>query len=132
MTEKQNRRVILLIDDDPDYSELTRSRLEAAGYQVSCASNGREALEFFEREHQPSLVIMDLEMPDKNGLTTLINMGVHGGKEEGEKVHVPVIVITGLESEKVRDIVMTQNVSAYIRKPYNSGELIHTIKQLIG
>ena len=133
MLKKQNPKEILLVDDDPDYSELTRTRLEASGYQVSCASNGQEALTLLEREYEPSLIIMDIEMPDKNGLTTLINMNVRSGaKEQNKKSKIPVLVATGLESEKVREVIMAQNVSGYLKKPYGSEELIQTVKGLIG
>ena len=133
MTENPNRKEILLVDDDLDYSELTRTRLEASGYHVACASNGREALELLKGEYQPNLIIMDIEMPDKNGLTTLININVHKGMgQQKEKSHIPVLVATGLQSEKVREVVMAQNVNGYLRKPYDSEELIQAVKSLIG
>ena len=133
MIKKQNPKEILLVDDDPDYSELTRTRLEASGYQVSCASSGQEALTLLEREYEPSLIIMDIEMPDKNGLTTLINMNIRNGiKEQDKKSKIPVLVATGLQSEKVREVMMTQNVSGYLKKPYGSEELIQAVKGLIG
>ena len=133
MIENQNRREILLVDDDPDYSQLIRTRLEQSGYQVSCVSNGREALELLEGEYQPSLIIMDVDMPDKNGLTTLINMGAQQKiKGENERSKIPVIVATGFESERVRKVIMTQKVSGYLMKPYDSEELIRTVKKLIG
>ena len=133
MAEKQSPKEILLVDDDPDYSELTRMRLEASGYQVACASNGREALELLERQHQPSLIIMDVEMPDKNGLTTLINIGVRQkirGKDSQNTI--PIIVATGLQSEKVREVMMAQNISGYLKKPYEAQVLIQKVRDLIG
>ncbi|MBI4372541.1 MAG: response regulator [Candidatus Omnitrophica bacterium] len=133
MAENQNGKAILLVDDDPDYCELTRKRLEASGYQVSCASNGQEALELLEGEYEPRLIIMDIEMPDKNGLATLIHMNVRrkiGSNDE--KMKIPVLVATGLQGEKIRKVMMDQEVSGYIRKPYGSEELIQTVKGLIG
>ncbi len=133
MTKNESHKEILLVDDDPDYSELTRTRLEASGYRVSCASNGREALELLEREYQPNLIIMDIEMPDRNGLTTLININVQRGRRgEAAMPPIPVIVATGLQSEKVREVMMTQNVNGYLKKPYESEELIRAVKELIG
>ncbi len=132
MIKDLNRKEILLVDDDTDYSDLTRTRLEASGYQVSCVSSGREALQLLEGEYQPSLIIMDIEMPDKNGLTTLININVHKGMGQKEKSHIPVLVATGLQSEKVREVMMAQNVNGYLKKPYDSEELIQAVKSLIG
>src|SRR3989338_6254136 len=109
MVKDERYKTILIVDDDPDYSELTRTRLEASGYHVSCAVNGRDALAILEKDDQPDLIIMDIEMPDRNGLTTLINMNVRGRKEKKDKrVHIPVIVATWLQSEKVREVMMAQ------------------------
>lgn len=132
MIETRSPKEILLVDDDPDYSELTRTRLEASGYQVSCASNGREALELLESKYQPNLIIMDVDMPDKNGLTTLINMDVRQKiRAKDGKIKIPVLVATGLQSEKVREVIMAQRVSGYLKKPYSSEELIQAVRGLI-
>ena len=127
MAENQKPKDILLVDDDPDYLELTRTRLEASGYQVQCASNGRQALELLGGERKPQLIILDLDMPDKNGLTTLIDLGVCDSKQP-----IPVIVATGLQGDRMRDIVMARKVSNYLRKPYEAEELLRTVKGLIG
>ena len=133
MAENRSAKEILLVDDDPDYSEVTRTRLEAFGYQVSCVSNGEQALEFLDRDRQPSLIIMDVDMPDKNGLTTLININARRSRQsEKEKPSIPVIVATGLEGEKIRELIMNQNVSRFLKKPYDSKELIQAVKRLIG
>lgn len=128
-----SHKEILLVDDDPNYTEVIRLRLEKSGYGVRCALNGREAMEALEHEQRPDLIIMDLDMPDQNGLTTLINMGVRRAEAgEGESAGIPVIVATGLRSDQVRKIIMDQKVSGYLRKPYDSEELVRTIEQLIG
>ena len=138
MEKNQDQKEILLVDDDPDYTELTRTRLEASGYQVVCASNGREALALLERKQAPSLIILDLEMPDKNGLTTLIHMNVNSSIRQSEPGAepgggpIPVVVATGLQGEKIRELIMQHQISGYLKKPYGSEELIQTIQQLIG
>ncbi|OGW85872.1 MAG: hypothetical protein A3C35_00840 [Omnitrophica bacterium RIFCSPHIGHO2_02_FULL_46_11] len=141
MEKNQSQKKILLVDDDLDYIELTRTRLEALGYCISSASNGHEALEILESDRQPpDLVILDIEMPNQNGLTTLINLNTKGimrraGEEVGGAVGtltIPVIVVTGLQSEHIRDMVLKHQVSGYVRKPYNAEELIRIVKELIG
>ena len=133
MTKNENNKEILLVDDDPNYSEVIQLRLQSSGYEVRCVSNGREAIEVLEHEHRPNLIIMDVDMPGQNGLTTLINMGIRRAQsgEEGN-FSVPVIVATGLGSDEVRKIIMSQNVSKYFQKPYDSEELVRTVRQLIG
>lgn len=133
METTNRRKEILLVDDDPNYSEVIRIRLETFGYQVSCASNGREAIDFLEKEIRPNLIIMDVDMPDQNGLTTLINLKVRkSGTESGGCFDIPVIIATGLQSDRLREMIMDQKVSGYFQKPYNSEELVKKVKQLIG
>ena len=121
-----------MVDDDPDYRELTRLKLEAAGYQVSLAKDGREALTLLEKDYQPDLLILDVNMPDQNGLTTVININVRLEQQQGEKRRrIPIIVATGLQSEKVQEIFMSKQVDDYIKKPYGADELIQKVRRLI-
>src|SRR4051794_31173751 len=57
---------VLVVDDDADFREVVRCTLEAAGYAVRCAEDGRAALELLERE-RPALVLLDLAMPRMAG-----------------------------------------------------------------
>ena len=135
MSENQNQREILLVDDDANYTEVIRMRLEASGYRVACVSNGREALELLEHEYQPRLIILDLDMPDKNGLTTLIDLKIRGAKKTAagsDDAKIPVIIATGLESPQIRKIIADHHVSGYLQKHYESEDLIRTVKQIIG
>lgn len=61
---------ILLIDNDPQLRQILGDRLEACGYHVIFAANGPEGIAKVERE-QPEIVLLDLEMPEMNGLTVL-------------------------------------------------------------
>ena len=131
MTGDKNDREILLVDDDADYCELTRTRLESFGYQVVCASSGEEALGLLAKDLEPSLIILDLDMPEKNGLTTLINLAVRR-KLKKESKKIPVVVATGMHSEQIRKTIQAQEVSGYLRKPFGCDELIKTVKDLIG
>src|SRR3989338_2454804 len=125
-------RKILIIDDDPDYRELTKLRLERAGYCVDQAENGQKALEFLEQNEAPHLIILDIEMPDKNGLTTLIHLSAKKKAKAPElQKHVPVLIATGLQSDRVKGLIMGQPVDGYLKKPYDSDELIQKVRELI-
>ena len=131
MAEAVNPREILLVDDDVDYRELQRTRLESFGYQVVCAASGQEALDLLDKKVDPSLIIMDLDMPEKNGLTTLINLTIRR-KVKKEAKKVPIVIATGMHSDQIHKTVHEQEVSGYLRKPYGCDELIKTVKGLIG
>ncbi|MEK6632652.1 MAG: response regulator, partial [Nitrospirota bacterium] len=64
---------ILIIDDEESIRHLLREVLEKAGHQVLEASNGREGLEIYQK-HPADLVIMDLLMPDTDGLETTLQL----------------------------------------------------------
>lgn len=123
---------ILLVDDDPDYLDLAKIRLETSGYQVSCVSNGTEALKLLEADYHPRLIILDIEMPDKNGLTTLINLNVKQARNEANGMNrIPVIIATGLQSDVIRDLMSSQRIEGYLKKPYSAEELISKVKTSI-
>ena len=84
---------LLIVDDDPDIIKLIGDNLEKKGFEVIVASNGREAMDKF-RIHHPDLVILDLMMPDKDGiaifdtikqLSTYTRIIVYTGYQEYEK-----------------------------------------------
>lgn len=130
---KTKLKEILLVDDDADYRELTRVRLASAGYQVAFATGGQQALELLEQGYRPALVILDVNMPDKNGLATMMHINTLVQREgEEAHVHVPVIVATGLQSEKIRELFQVQKVDDYLKKPYSAEDLIKKIRRLIG
>lgn len=124
---------ILLVDDDLDYCELTRARLEAAGFRVAIASNGDEAMTFLDQGHRPDLMILDIEMPDKNGLTTLIQLNVRAAAKPAGKgsPRIPVMIATGLEGKKIRRIMTANEIEDYLQKPFTAEELIHKVNRLL-
>ena len=61
---------ILVVDDDADIREVLADRLESLGYRVSAAETARAGLELLERQN-PQLVLLDIEMPDMNGIDML-------------------------------------------------------------
>ena len=131
MAEAVSHKEILLVDDDVDYRELQKTRLESFGYQVTCAGSGQEALNLIEKDMDPSLIIMDLDMPEKNGLTTLINLTIRRKiKKQAKKI--PVVIATGMHSEQIHKTIHEQEVSGYLRKPYGCDELIKIVKGIIG
>ncbi|MDC3954830.1 response regulator [Polyangium jinanense] len=81
---------VLVVDDDPDILETTRFVLESAGYQVSTAANGNEALSRLHCEAAPCVILLDLMMPVMDGWAfraeQVRDPGLAG---------IPVIIVTG-------------------------------------
>ena len=121
---------ILLVDDDEDYSQVVRMRLEKEGYEVNWASGGEKAAQVLTNDFNYDLIIMDVEMPEKNGMATLAYLRSHFEKKPGG-FKIPVMIATGLVSQRLRDIFEAQHVAGYIQKPFETGDLIGRIEKIL-
>lgn len=74
--ESQKKKLILIIDDDLNYREILKIKLEKAGYEVIEASDGKKGLEML-NNYKPDLILLDLVMPNMNGIDTLFNLKIH-------------------------------------------------------
>ena len=105
------QQCVLLVDDDEDERDLLREVLEAAGYTVELASNGREALDYLIAEtSEPVAIVLDLEMPGMSGdeFLRVINRYIRLAR-------IPVIISSGrnLESHRIQGMY-----TAHLKKPY--------------
>ncbi len=112
---------ILIIDDEEIIRGLLRSALEAAGYEVVDAANGREGLELY--RHRPAdLVITDIIMPELNGLDMLLEL-------TREFLHAKVIAISGVGGEKnVLDVAKLLGARRTIQKPFSMPQLLDAVR----
>lgn len=108
------RAVILLIEDDPILAEMLRDRLGSRGHTVWHAASGAEA-EAIGGEIKPDLVIVDLVLPDVNGLVLCSNLR--------ERWPIPIIICTA--STRPEDAVLGFKLGAddFVRKPFSTDEL---------
>ena len=115
---------ILVVDDEPDIRELLREILEDEGYQVATAENGAAAREAH-RKRRPDLVLLDIWMPDIDGITLLKEWSVDG--------HPPMPVIMMSGHGTVETAVEATRLGAYdfIEKPLSLAKLLLTIEHAI-
>ena len=123
----RNRPVILLADDEADVSLVTKTRLEANGFEVVATADGEEALRRF-RERKPDLVLLDLKMPRLDGyqLCRII-------KSDPGTRNVPVILFSASSaySLALRDKCLELGADDHVRKPYVADELLAKIRRLL-
>jgi two-component system KDP operon response regulator KdpE len=117
MTEE--RKHILVVDDEARMVRFVRMNLELEGYQVSTAANGTEALDKV-REELPDLVLLDVMMPEMDGYETLERIR--------QVSSVPVIMLTvkAEEEDKVRGLEL--GADDYVTKPFSPRELASRVK----
>jgi YesN/AraC family two-component response regulator len=112
---------ILIIDDEEIIRVLLRSALEAEGYEVTEAANGRKGLELY-RQRPTNLVITDIVMPELNGLDMLLEL-------TREFLHAKVIAISGAEEEKnVLDVAKLLGARQTFRKPFSIPHLLGAVR----
>ena len=112
---------ILLVEDDGNQAILYQQELEADGYEVVLASNGREAIQKVE-EAQPDLIVMDVSMPGMDGIEAM-------GRILSEHNKLPVILNTAYASYK--DNFLSWSADAYVIKSSDLTELKETIAKLL-
>ena len=118
----QERRTVLLVDDDVDTRAALRIVLEDEGFTVESAGDGLTALQKI-RDQSPDLVVLDLNMPRMGGEDFLYAW--RAGSETNE---VPVIVITAV-SRGVRPDAL--GVDALLTKPFDLGALVKQVRRLV-
>ncbi|MCZ7546383.1 MAG: hybrid sensor histidine kinase/response regulator [Anaerolineae bacterium] len=117
---------ILVVDDSITTRTLEKNILEAAGYQVVTATDGQEALDLI-RHTRCDLIIADVEMPRMDGFRLTETL-----KADLDLKHLPLILVTSLDSPADRERGILAGADAYIIKSnFDQGELLETIGQLL-
>jgi DNA-binding response OmpR family regulator len=123
-TQSTDRRthpapIILMADDDPSVLGAMSEMLELEGYAVMACLSGREAIQSFETL-QPSVVILDMRMPELDGLTTCRIIRA--------KSAVPILMLTALDDEWDAAHALESGADDYIRKPIGAGEFVARVR----
>jgi DNA-binding response OmpR family regulator len=113
---------ILLIEDDADLYSLIQYNLEKEGFQFAGSQTGKGAIDLCRRE-KPDLVILDIMLPDSDGLDICKRIRAHP-----ELSHLPIIFLTARAAETDRIVGLELGANDYIVKPFFVRELIARIK----
>ncbi len=118
-----NPHLILLVDDDPVFTQFTQNLLGEKGMKVVTAFNKAEGLELFER-NRPSCVILDIFLPDGSGVDLIKPIRTAGA-------NTPIIMVSG--QSEVEEVVraMKDGANDYIKKPFRGEELILKIQMVL-
>lgn len=123
--KERNATRILAVDDSLTMRELLRSALSTAGYSVTLASDGREALDRL-AEAPPDVIVTDLNMPrlDGFGLIEAIRAGQRAAR-------VPILVLTTETGQDLKDRARRIGATGWIGKPFDDAALVATIRRVL-
>ncbi|MGQ9459340.1 MAG: response regulator transcription factor [Anaerolineae bacterium] len=113
---------ILVVEDEKDLARLVRGYLENAGYEVLQAYTGREAL-FMVRQERPDLVILDLGLPEMDGLDVAQAL-----RRESQ---IPIIMLTARVEESDRILGLGLGADDYVTKPFSPRELVARVRAVL-
>jgi len=119
MTDAQ----ILLVEDNEKNMKLFRDVLVATGHTTLEATTGGEAVELA-TAHSPDLVLMDIQLPDIDGVETLGRL-----RADARTASLPVIALTAQAMEGDRERFLAAGFDGYLSKPVNITDLIATVKR---
>lgn len=119
-TAGANSRSVLLVDDSPVVQGAMKMVLEWEGYQVACAANGREALDYLQGFKKPCVILLDLDMPVMDGWQLREEL-----KQDPNLASIPVVTVSAMRDPMLRDS------AGCVEKPFVPEELLQAIRQAV-
>lgn len=115
--------LILLVDDEPSITELSRMYLERDGYRIHEAQDGESALEAAAK-HQPALIVLDVMIPKVDGFDVCRRLRSAGND-------VPIIMLTARDEDIDKILGLELGADDYLTKPFNPRELVARVKAIL-
>lgn len=116
-----SKPLVLLIDDEIAYAKVIGEALKKHGFDVVLAGNAGEALEIFQQT-KPSLILLDVMMPEIDGLTLLKWLREHSEQED-----LPIHVVSAKAQEADKEAALKAGANGFIAKPFSLDELLQTV-----
>lgn len=120
------RRLVLVADDEQDILALVTTILERAGYEVLPVRDGAEALAAV-RDRRPDLAVLDISMPELDGLEVLRRL-----RADTETSELPVVLLSAQAQEADVARGFATGASAYVKKPFSPRDLTERVDELLG
>ena len=119
---KQNKYVILLVEDESNIRNLVATMLDTAGYKTIVAGSGADAKILY-TSYLPDLIILDLGLPDMDGMN-LLNF-------VRQNSLTPIIVLSARTNESDKILALDSGANDYVTKPFSSGELLARVRAIL-
>ena len=125
VVEEARVPLVMVTDDSVTVRKVTTRLLERNGYEVMTAKDGVDAVAKLE-ERRPDLMLLDIEMPRMDGFEVASHV-----RHDSRLKNIPIIMITSRTGEKHRERAFEIGVDRYMGKPFQEGELLETIQELL-
>ncbi|HEY8464977.1 MAG TPA: response regulator transcription factor [Bacillota bacterium] len=116
---------IAIIEDEANIVELVKYNLDREGYHTISANNGKKGLELV-RQELPDLVILDLMLPELDGITVCKQMRL-----DAQTRNIPIIILTAKSEEADRVLGLEMGADDYVTKPFSPRELVARIRAVL-
>jgi DNA-binding response OmpR family regulator len=121
----EQKKKILIVDDERDIVKAVMIRLQGAGYEVVTAFDGAQGV-FMAHKEKPDLILLDIRMPAGNGFSVAQRL-----KRSMHTFTIPVIFLTGSPEKNAEKKAMALGARFYIKKPYDPEELLDAVKRAL-
>ena len=121
----EDRASILVVDDSPTVLKSTSNVLMKAGYRVTTARDGQQALELA-RNERPDLIVLDIILPKKNGFQVCRQL-----KADASSQSAKVLLLSSKSEDADREWGARQGADAYLTKPIDEVDLLANIRSLL-
>ncbi len=118
-------KVILIVEDDPKSLILTRDLLQVSGFTTIEATNGEQGVELA-RVKKPDLILMDIQMPDMDGLEATRIL-----KADATTKNIPIVALTAYAMKGDKERVLEAGCDGYITKPIDIQELLKRVAEYL-
>ena len=116
---------VLIVDDDPGIRMLLSKFLQREGFETVMAQNGLEGVEFA-KKHQPDLIVMDVVMPQMDGLTAARLIKFYKPLS-----NVPILFLTAKDADKEIELAQEVRAEVYITKPFDVRQVIDVVRETL-
>jgi DNA-binding response OmpR family regulator len=117
---------VLIIDDDQDLLRLVALLLKRINAETIPAKDGYSGLAAFEAEQKPDLVILDLMLPDMDGLEILQRI-----RTRPDSSHIPVLILSAKADPTTIRLGLNRGADGYVTKPYIANSLLDRVRALL-
>ena len=119
MTDEASPATVLVVEDDASLNTALVATLKAAGYRPVTARDGAEGMRWF-AHYAPDLVLLDLGLPDRDGLTLISEIRGRGA--------TPVVVLSARDTEAMKVQALDLGADDYVQKPFGVDELLARLR----